>query len=44
MVYAAVATGPTPTMGFPPAVSLTALTVAVVLSVVKPWGRIRRGE
>lgn len=27
---------------FPPAVSLTALTVATVLSVVKPWGRIRR--
>ena len=42
-LYAAVATGPTPTMAFPPAVSLTALTVAVALSVVKPWGRIRRG-
>jgi hypothetical protein len=27
---------------FPPAVSLTALTVATVLAVVKPWGRIRR--
>jgi hypothetical protein len=27
---------------FPPAVSLTALTIATVLSVVKPWGRIRR--
>ncbi len=27
---------------FPPAVSLTALTFATVLSVVKPWGRIRR--
>ena len=27
---------------FPPAVSLTALTVATVLSVVKPWGRINR--
>ncbi|GAA3933763.1 hypothetical protein [Actinoplanes auranticolor] len=27
---------------FPPAVSLTALTVATVLSVVKPWGRIGR--
>ncbi len=27
---------------FPPAVSLTALTVATVLGVVKPWGRIRR--
>lgn len=28
---------------FPPAVSLTALTFAIVLSVVKPWGRTRRG-
>lgn len=27
---------------FPPAVSLTALTFATVLSVFKPWGRIRR--
>jgi hypothetical protein len=27
---------------FPPAVSLTALTLATVLGVVKPWGRIRR--
>lgn len=27
---------------FPPAVSLTALTVATVLSVVKPWGRTSR--
>jgi len=27
---------------FPPAVSLTALTVATVLSVAKPWGRTRR--
>lgn len=27
---------------FPPVVSLTALTFAVVLAVVKPWGRIRR--
>ena len=26
---------------FPPAVSLTALTVATVLGVAKPWGRIR---
>lgn len=26
---------------FPPAVSLTALTVATILSVFKPWGRIR---
>jgi hypothetical protein len=28
-------------MFFPPAVSLTALTVATVLAVVKPWGLIR---
>jgi hypothetical protein len=27
---------------FPPVVSTTALLVAVVLSVVKPWGRIRQ--
>lgn len=27
---------------FPPIVSTTALLVAMVLSVVKPWGRIRR--
>lgn len=27
---------------FPPAVSMTALTIAVVLSVFKPWGRLRR--
>jgi hypothetical protein len=27
---------------FPPAVSLTALTLATVLSVAKPWGRTRR--
>ena len=27
---------------FPPAVSLTTLTVAVVLAVFKPWGRVRR--
>lgn len=26
---------------FPPAVSLTALTTATVLAVVKPWGRLR---
>lgn len=32
----------TSTLGFPPSVSLTMLTVAVVLSVFKPWGRIRR--
>lgn len=30
-------------MFFPPAVSLTTLTVAVVLAVAKPWGRIRKG-
>jgi hypothetical protein len=30
------------TLVFPPIVSLTALTVAVTLSVFKPWGRIRR--
>ncbi|WP_250556532.1 hypothetical protein [Pseudonocardia lacus] len=39
--------GPDPAAGldtlvFPPAVSLTALVVATVLAVVKPWGRIRR--
>jgi hypothetical protein len=27
---------------FPPAVSLTALSLATVLAVIKPWGRIRR--
>lgn len=27
---------------FPPAVSLTALTLATALAVVKPWGRIQR--
>jgi predicted lysophospholipase L1 biosynthesis ABC-type transport system permease subunit len=26
---------------YPPAVSLTALSLATVLAVVKPWGRIR---
>jgi hypothetical protein len=32
------------TLFFPPAVSLTALTIATVLAVVKPWGRTgRRG-
>jgi hypothetical protein len=30
------------TLFFPPAVSLTTLTLATVLAVVKPWGRIRR--
>lgn len=29
---------------YPPAVSLTALVIAVVLSVVKPWGRVRRRD
>jgi hypothetical protein len=29
---------------FPPAVSLTTLTLATVLAVFKPWGRIRRQE
>jgi hypothetical protein len=29
------------TLFFPPAVSLSALTLATVLAVVKPWGRIR---
>jgi hypothetical protein len=29
------------TLFFPPAVSLASLTVATVLAVVKPWGRIR---
>jgi hypothetical protein len=31
-------------MIFPPAVSLSALTLATVLAVVKPWGRIRRAR
>lgn len=30
------------TLVFPPVVSLSALTFAIVLSVVKPWGRLRR--
>ncbi|WP_347954442.1 hypothetical protein [Gordonia aichiensis] len=29
------------TLFFPPAVSLTTLTFAVVLAVMKPWGRVR---
>lgn len=29
---------------FPPAVSLTALSLATVLAVLKPWGRTRRRE
>ena len=33
-----------PSMFFPPAVSLSALTLATVLSVAKPWGRIRSGR
>lgn len=41
------ASGGTPTgevsdLFFPPAVSLTALSFAVLISVLKPWGRIRR--
>jgi hypothetical protein len=40
-------TSPDPTavsnLFFPPAVSLTALILATVLAVAKPWGRIRRG-
>ncbi len=32
------------TLFFPPAVSLTTLTLAVVLAVFKPWGRIRSGR
>ena len=30
------------TLFFPPAVSLTTLTLATTLAVVKPWGRIKR--
>jgi hypothetical protein len=30
------------TLFYPPAVSLSALSVALVLSVFKPWGRVRR--
>ncbi len=42
-----IAEGGTPAMDlttlfFPPAVSLSALTAAVVLSVYKPWGRMRQ--
>jgi hypothetical protein len=33
--------GSVSTLFFPPAVSLTALSLAVVLAVFKPWGRIR---
>lgn len=29
-------------MLFPPAVSIAALTFATVLSIYKPWGRVRR--
>jgi hypothetical protein len=32
------------TLFFPPAVSLTTLTFAVVLAVAKPWGRVRRAR
>ncbi|MCP2263444.1 hypothetical protein ACFQHV_22740 [Promicromonospora thailandica] len=31
-------------LAYPPAVSLTALAVATVLSVYKPWGRVRPGR
>jgi hypothetical protein len=31
-------------LGFPPVVSTTALVVATVLAVYKPWGRTRRGS
>ncbi|NYI76369.1 hypothetical protein [Nocardioides panzhihuensis] len=37
-------TGDVSSLRFPPAVSLTALTIAVVLSVYRPWGRTRFGE
>lgn len=37
-------TGDVSDLRFPPAVSLTALTIAVVLSVYKPWGRTRSGK
>ncbi|MEU0312476.1 hypothetical protein [Nocardioides sp. NPDC006273] len=36
-------TGDVGTLRFPPAVSLTGVTIAVVLSVYKPWGRTRFG-
>jgi hypothetical protein len=32
------------TLFFPPAVSLTMLSIATVLGVVKPWGRLRRAR
>jgi hypothetical protein len=35
-------TGDVANLFFPPAVSLTALSLAVLLAVFKPWGRIRR--
>jgi hypothetical protein len=35
-------TGDVANLFFPPAVSLTALSLAVVLAVFKPWGRLRR--
>lgn len=37
-------TGEVSDLRFPPAVSLTSLTIAVVLSVYKPWGRTPIGE
>ena len=36
--------GTVSTLFFPPAVSLTTLTVATTLAVFKPWGRIRPGR
>jgi hypothetical protein len=36
------ATGDVSSLFFPPAVSLTLLTFATLLSVFKPWGRLRR--
>ena len=36
--------GAVSTLFFPPAVSLTTLTLATTLAVYKPWGRIRPGR
>ena len=36
--------GTVSTLFFPPAVSLTMLTLATMLAVFKPWGRIRSGR
>lgn len=38
------ATGDVSTLFFPPAVSLTVLTLATAIAVVKPWGRIGRAR